>query len=197
GATQTKTFPFAVVVQQPDIGASFSSPMINACAGGAAVNDTIDLTPLNGYSGTPRLTWTLPSGITVNPPNPTANPMPPGQSIPFAISASATAVSGIATLQIVDVTSNINKTINLTINVTQPDFTPSTMPGSVSLVAGGGSQPITASIAPNSCFTGSVNVTPSTTTAGITFSPASGAAPATFSVQAASNVAPGTYSATF
>ena len=201
-----KNFPYRVVVQQPDIGASFSNPSINVCEGGAAVNDTIDLVPLMGYTGTPRLSFTsVPPGIIVNPLNPPANAMPPGQSVPFTVRASGAAAGlQMVTLNISDPAANINKNITLNVTVTNPDYTPSTVPGSVDLVSGGGGQSITASISPNSCFNAaSVSVIPSGQPPGITFNPPSaslmapGYAPATFVVQAASGVAPGSYPVTF
>jgi len=199
GALVSKTFPYQVIVQQTDIAASFSNPAVNLCQGGPAAPNAINLSPLNGYSGTPQLSFTsVPAGITITPATPTAAAMPPGQSIPFTISASSTATPGtqIVVLNVSDPAANINKNINLTVTVTAPDYTPSTSPSSVNLTAGGGGQSITASITPNACFTASVSVAP-TAPPGITFSPPSGTAPTTFVVQAASNVAPGTYTATF
>ncbi|HEY0592149.1 MAG TPA: hypothetical protein VGF40_10305, partial [Thermoanaerobaculia bacterium] len=53
-----KTFPFTVMILQPDIAASFGQPAMALCAGSAAAGNTIVLTPLNGYAGTPRVTFT-------------------------------------------------------------------------------------------------------------------------------------------
>src|SRR5712691_4717676 len=201
-----KTFPYRVIVQQPDIGASFSNPSINVCEGGAAVSDTIALVPLLGYTGTPRLSFTtVPPGLIVNPLNPPAAAMPPSQSVPFTVGASG-AMTGPQTvvLNISDPAANIKKNIKLTVTVTTPDYTPSTSPSSVNLVSGGGGQSITASIAPNFCFNAAmVSVTPSGQPPGVTLTPpnatlmAPGYSPAMFVVQAASGVVPGTYPVTF
>jgi hypothetical protein len=204
GNAQSRSIPFTVNVQQPDISASFASPMVNVCDGGPAVSDSINLAPLAGYTGTPRLVFTAPPGIIVTPSSPPANPMPPSQSVPFTVRASgATAGMQTVTLNVSDPAANINKNITLIVNVTAPDFTPSVVPTSLNLVAGGAPQSMTASIMPNTCFTAaSVTVTPSGHPAGIVFTPNSGTilgpsySPANFSVQATS-VAPGTYAVTF
>jgi len=196
---QTKTFPFTIIVQQPDIGATFANPAMAVCQGGASVSNSVTLTPLNGYTGKPGATFTsVPAGITITPTNFATTTMPPGQSLPFTVSASAAAPPGTfpAILTITDPAANINKTVTLNITVTAPDYTPSVNPTTVNLTSGGGGQSMTASITPNTCFTSSVTVSASAP-AGITFTPPSGPAPATFAVQAASNVAPGTYTATF
>jgi hypothetical protein len=206
GLPQTKSVPFTVVVQQPDIAASFSTPSVSLCDGGAAVSNAINLTPVNGYSGTPRLSFvSVPAGINITPATPTAAAMPPGQSIPFTIRASgASSGSQIITLNVSDPAAGINKNINLIVNVTPPDFTPSVAPNAINLVAGGGGQSLTASIAPNACFNAAnVIVTPSGQPPGITFTPANTAisapaySPVNFIAQAAANVAPGTYPVTF
>ena len=194
-----KTFPFTIIVQQPDIGATFSNPSMTVCQGGATVPNTVNLTSINGYTGSPQVTFTsVPAGITINPINLPATVMPPNQSLPFNVSAAVGTAPGtyMATLNVSDPAANINKNVPLTITVTAPDYTPSTSPSTVNLTAGGGGQSITASIAPNACFTSSVSVSASAAP-GIKFNPTSGPAPTTFLVQAASTVAPGTYTATF
>jgi hypothetical protein len=204
GAPQSRSIPFTVTVQQPDISASFASPMVNLCEGGPAVSDSINLAPLAGYTGTPRLVFTAPPGIIVTPSSPPANPMPPSQSVPFTVRASgATAGMQMVTLNVSDPAANINKNITLIVNVTLPDFTPSVVPTTLNLVAGGSPQAMTASITPNACFTaGSVTVTPSGQPAGIVFTPQAATitgppySPVNFFVQA-TTAPPGTYPVTF
>src|SRR5205823_4684587 len=119
GNAQSRSIPFTVTVQQSDISASFASPMVNVCEGGPAVSDSINLAPLAGYTGTPRLVFTAPPGIIVTPASPPANPMPPSQSVPFTVRASgATAGMQTVTLNVSDPAANINKNITLIVNVT-------------------------------------------------------------------------------
>jgi hypothetical protein len=206
GRAQVKSFPMTVIVQQPDIAASFAQPAMTLCNGGPAVSNSIILNPVNGYTGTPRLEFrNIPPGITVTPVSPAAAAMPPGQSIPFTVQASG-AVAGpqSVTLNISDPNANINKNITLSLNVVNPDFTPSLSPTTLALTAGGGAQQVSASITPNQCFSASsVAVTVSGQPAGMTVSPSSASiaapsyTPVSFTVQAGANVPSGTYSLNF
>jgi hypothetical protein len=198
----TKTYPMTVIVQPPDVTASFTQPALTVCNGGPPATDGIALAPVNGYAGTPQLAFTgVPAGITVNPPTPVASPMPPGQTVPFTVSASgAPAGVHVLSLRVFDPTATIDKTITLTVTVTGPDFTPALTPPTVTVAPGGPSQTLTASLIPNACFSApTVVATPSGAPAGVTFSPPSatlagpGYAPATFTVQAGAATTPGTY----
>ncbi|HEY0592573.1 MAG TPA: hypothetical protein VGF40_12455, partial [Thermoanaerobaculia bacterium] len=191
---------------QPDIAASFGQPAMALCAGSAAAGNTIVLTPLNGYAGTPRVTFTsVPAGMTVDPPAPAAAPMPPAQSIPFTVAAGA-AVAGPQTivLNVADPAYGINRNVTLTVNVTAPDYTPSIAPAALTLIAGGAAQSITASIAPNACFTDpEVTINAFSLPPGVSLAPPSGTiagpgyAPASFALQASPAAAPGVYSVRF
>jgi len=198
----TKNFPFTVVVPPPDIAASFTQPVVQLC-NGQTVGDSVQLSPVNGYSGTPTLTFTsAPAGITINPASPPAAAMPPGQTVPFTISASG-ASSGFAVLNVRDLGAGINKNIELQINVVTPNFTPGISPSLLALNAGGSAQTITAFVTPIACFNSNVTVTASGQPPGLTITPnpmtvtAAGYPPAVFSAQAAPATAPGTYPITF
>lgn len=201
----TKTFPFAVVVQQPDIAASFTQPSLILCNNGTPSSDAVSLNPVNGYSGTPILTFTsVPPGVTITPSTLSPNRMPPGQTIPFEVSAAGAATGGQSiTLNIYDDVAGISKNITLLVNVVNPDFTAAVAPSTVSLNAGGGSQTFTASIAPNNCFNApTVTVTATGQPSGLTITPSQatitgpGYAPASFLASAASSLTPGAYPVT-
>lgn len=205
GAT-TGTFPFTVIVQQPDIAASFSQPSLALCNGGPPANDSVTLAPLNGYSGTPQVEFTsVPAGITITPVILPAASMPPAQTIPFTVRATAAAAGTYAAmLNVADPTFGINKTLTLVLNVGTPDFTQTAIPALVSLTAGGGGQAITATIAPNACFSASgVNVTASGMPTGLTITPAQAViggpaySPVSFVAQASAGVAAGSYPVVF
>jgi hypothetical protein len=206
GAPVPKTVPFTVTIPTPDFNISLLQPVQPLCAGGPQQSNGISISGINGYSGTPSISFTgVPAGITLTPPVPTASAMPPNQTVPFNVSASSS-VSGTVnvTVNVSDGPAGINKSTTLTLNVTQPDYAPSVSPPSVNLIAGGASQSMNASLAPNSCFgSTTVTVTPSIGQPGITFAPPSAtisgpaAPPATFSVSAAAGVPPATYSASF
>jgi hypothetical protein len=206
GALQTRTVPFTVVVQQADITVSFGQPVMSLCAGAPASSNSITLTPINGYSGTPKLSFTsVPAGITITPLNPLSPALPPAQTISFTAAAAAN-VTGMqmVTLTVNDPTFGISRMATLTLAVTSADYTPAVSPLNLNLTAGGGGQSMTASITPNSCFgSSSVTVTPRATQAGITFTPPSASiigpsmSPVTFTVSAAAGVPSNTYPITF
>ncbi|HKB80530.1 MAG TPA: hypothetical protein VKH35_12530, partial [Thermoanaerobaculia bacterium] len=205
GTTATgagKSIPFSVVVQQPDITATFRQPVVSMCDG-QTVNDAGQLTPANGYSGTPSVSFTaVPAGITITPAPLKPSPMPPGQTIAFSISA-AGATSGVAVLNVSDAAAGINKNIQLTINITPADFTPAVSPPTLSMTAGGSAQNVGASVLPNACFSSNVSVAASGQPPGMTVTPnpasitAPGFTPASIAIQASASVTPGTYPVTF
>ncbi|MGE5235761.1 MAG: hypothetical protein ACM3O7_05400 [Acidobacteriota bacterium] len=201
-----RTFPMTVIVPPPDILVAFSQPSVSVCDGGPPVNNGIVLQPANGYAGTPLLSFSsIPAGITVTPTNPTAGPMPPGQTVPFTVSASgATPGLHLVTLQVQDAAAGIAKTAQLSVNVPAADFVPSVAPSALSVPAGGSAAGYVASVAGNACFSpASVTVTPSGAPGGVTFSPPAVTLmgptyiPAGFNVQVAPTVPPGSYPLTF
>lgn len=197
-----KSFPFTVIVQQPDIAATFTQPVVSMC-NGQTINDNIQLSPLNGYSGTPKLAFiSAPPGITLSPTSPVAVAMPPTETIPFSITANG-ATSGLAILNIVDSAAGINKNVQMQINIGVADFTPAITPGTISLTAGGSAQNVSASIAPTPCLSSSVSVTASGQPPGMTISAnpstilAPGFAAVPISIQASAAAQPGNYPITF
>ncbi len=201
GAVTPKAFPMTVVVPAPDIGISFTRPNLAVCNGGGAAANTILLTPLLGYSGTPLLQFTgVPAGLTVTPTFPVSGPMPPGQTLPFNVSASGIPPGPrTVTLLVTDTGLGISKTASFVVNVTDPDFTPAAAPSPLSLTAGGPAQTMTASLTPNACLASTVTVSQNGVPAGVTFIPPTatiagpGWPPASFAVQAAPTTVPGTY----
>src|SRR4051794_24148422 len=87
-AAAPRTFPFTVIVPQLDLIATFTQPAVQLCNGGPSVKDAIQLTPQNGYTGTPQVAFTsVPPGITVNPVTFNVAPIPPGETLPFTVAA--------------------------------------------------------------------------------------------------------------
>ncbi|MEO8379934.1 MAG: hypothetical protein ABI779_09765 [Acidobacteriota bacterium] len=202
---QTKNLSFMVTVEQTDLAASFSSPSMTVCNGAAPASNSIQLTPLNGYSGTPQLTFTsVPPGITVTPLSPVANAMPPAQAVPFTVSANA-ATPGLksVTLNVSDPSAGINRNVALTINVGASDFNALLAPGALTLTPGGAPQSVSASIATFGCNAGDVSVAASSVPPGFSVTPPSATlgapahAPMAFSVTASPAVAVGTYAIPF
>jgi len=199
----TKSFPFSVTIPQPDIAANFTQPVLQICAG-QTLGDSVQLAAVNGYSGTPSLTFTsAPPGITINPPSPPAASMPPSQTVPFTVSAASGASSGIAVLHISDPAAGVNKNVQLQINVVGATFTPGIYPSALALSAGGAAQNVQLFIMPTPCFNANVTITPSGMPPGMTMTPnpatitAPGFAQTIVAMQAAASTPSGSYSVTF
>ncbi|MBI4915838.1 MAG: hypothetical protein HY825_08320 [Acidobacteria bacterium] len=201
GAVTPAVFTMTVIVPQPNINVSFTQATMTVCNGGSPAANGIVLTPLLGYTGTPTVQFTgVPAGLTVTPLNPVASPMPPGQTVPFTVSASGlTAGPRTVTLSVTDAAAGVARTAFLTVNVADPDFTPAANPSPLSLTAGGPARTVTASLTPNACFASTVTVSPTGAPAGVTFTPSTatiagpGWAPASLAVQAAPTTVAGTY----
>jgi hypothetical protein len=200
----TRQFPFTITILQRDIMATFAQRSMNLCPGAPPVANSIQLAPVNGYSGTPTLTFTsIPNGLSISPPNPVSPPLPPAQSIPFSVAAPGNQPAGasMATLHVADAAAQVNKDVHLALQVLASDFAASAMPTTIPLVPGGGSQALTAAVVPNGCFTGTVSVTPSGVPTGVAFSPPTLSIgppfpPVSFQVSASPGASSGSYPVT-
>jgi len=176
GNPVTRNFPFTVIVPGLDILATFAQPAMTLCRGGPAGSNAIQLSPLNGYAGTPTLSFpSIPAGITITPPNPPAAPMPPAQSVAFTVSAAPTAAPRTLTvlLHVADASAGIAKDILLTIQLTAGDFSPVATPPTLTVPPGEPPQSLSVSAMPVGCFAETLTVTASGAPAGVTLSPAS------------------------
>ncbi|HYO79564.1 MAG TPA: hypothetical protein VE010_24070, partial [Thermoanaerobaculia bacterium] len=197
-----RTFPFTVIVQQPDILLSVAQPQMSLCAGAPAQSNSVRIDPVGGYEGTPQVEFfNVPAGVTITPnPLPPA-PLPPGRTLPFTVSATE-AGRRVITVRVIDPQYGIDRTTTLILDITAPAVTASVTPMQVPLVAGGTPGTVVASIVPNACLTEPVSVTVNPppgliiTPAVQTFAPPA-YAPASFSIQASQTAAPGTYPVTF
>jgi hypothetical protein len=199
-----KTLPITVNVVVPDIGASFSSPSVSVCNGGVGAQNSLVLTPLNGYTGTPSLFLTsVPQGVTVTPANPTSGPLPPTQFIPFAITASGFTGTRTVTVNVSDKAAGISKDVSFTVTSLDPNYAPSVTPASLPLTSGGPAGALTANLQPLACYATDAVVSFGGAPTGVTVTPGAGTisapgfAPVAFSVTAALTVRTGTYPLTF
>lgn len=193
----------------PDIDASFGQTMVAICDVSTPVRDTIVLSPVNGYTGTPLLRFTqVPPSLSVSPLQPQAAPMPPGQTIAFTITATTSnppAGPQTIVLNVSDPGKNINKNISMTVMFTvSTSFTPSVVPGTLKLDAGGAAQNVAANVTLSPCFpTPARFLITAGPPPGIGVSPASrnldapAAQPAPFAIRSFQGTSPGTYPVTF
>jgi hypothetical protein len=168
----TQTTTISLTVNPPQSFTLSPSPSSVSVAQGSSNTSTISVTDVGGFTGsvTMSVTSTLPSGVTAAfSPNPTTG------SSTLTLTASATATTGGPTTVTIQGTSGaLTETATLSLTVTAaPSFTLSAAPTSVT-VAQGNSGTSTITVNPFNGFTGSVNLSvTSTLPTGVTagFSP--------------------------
>ncbi len=204
---EPKTAPLAITVVRPGrIGLDVERKGVDLCPDGAAQPNSLTVSSLDGYAGTPTITFPdLPAGLTVSPSTILVPSMPPNRVVTFTVSASPGTSPGarIVTALASD-PRGISTVATFAVNVRPPDFTPSATPFEVLLNPGGAAETVTASLVPGRCVpTVDITVTPSGLPPGVTVTPASAIilppafAPAAFSFQASSAAAPGPSTITF
>jgi len=169
---QTRTIAFTVIVQPPTLTAAFSPPALTVAQGSSAGSSAIVLTPGNGYSGTPALSWgTIPPGLEVTPQPLASSALPPSQSIPVTVRAapappgtSPVTVRAVAPLARVDATATLVVTVS-----PPPDASISVTPPALS-VAAGRSAAVTVTANGINGFSGSLDVA-APNVPGVTFVP--------------------------
>ncbi len=205
GTPKTTTTP-VTVVRTGQIGVSVERASMDVCPGGAAGPNSLTITPLDGYSGTPTVTFpTLPEGLTVTPATIPVPAMPPARIVLFSVTAAPGMPPGPATVTaLVSDPRGMSATATFIANVLPAAFISAATPSGVILNAGGAAATLTASLTAGDCApTADVFVTPSGLPPGVTVTPASAAiappafAPAAFSFQASAEAASGPSTITF
>ena len=205
GAPRVVSLPVAVV-RTGRIGVSVERASMDLCPGGSAGANTLLLTPLDGYTGTPSISFpSLPAGLAVSPAELAAPAMPPAQVVSFQLTAAAGTPPGPVTVTVVaSDPRGPSTTSTFVVNVLPPDFTPSVAPSPATVNAGGAGATLNASLVPGSCApTSGVTVTPSGLPPGVTVTPASAVisppafGPAPFAFSASSSAATGASTITF
>ncbi len=187
GLTETSTLSLTVT------GPTFSltaSPNTLSVVQGAQGTSTITVVPVNGFTGSPTLTATgLPSGVTAGfSPNPTST------TSTLTLTAAANATLGTSTITITGVSGNITQSTTLGLTVTASStFSLRASPATLSIAPGAqGTSTIT--VVPTNGFTGSVSLSASGLSSGITasFNPNPTTSASTLTVSVASGTALGT-----
>ncbi len=194
-------FAVAAGTPTPDFSVA-ASPTSLAVNQGASGTSTLTIGSLNGFSAATTFSVSgLPSGVTVSF---SANPVTPASggsaTSTLTLAASSTATVGAATVTVTATSGSISHTatVGLTVNaVTQPDYSLSASPASVSATQGG-STSSTISIAPVGGFSGSVNLSASGLPGGVTasFNPASTAGTSVLTLTASATATTGTATVT-
>ena len=194
------------VVRNGHLGISSERASMDLCPGGAAAPNTLTITSVDGYTGTPTVTFPdLPAGLTVSPATIPVPALPPTRVVSLSVAAAVGTPPGpLVVTALVSDPRGISASTTFTANVLPPDFTPIVPPGVTTLNAGGAPVSILAWLAPGDCApTSSVTVTPTGMPPGVTVTPASAVieapvfASVPFSFQASAAAAPGPSLITF
>jgi hypothetical protein len=130
---------FSLTVLDPgSLDATLEKTALDACIGGAAVSNSVTVTPMDGYVGTATVTFpALPADLVVSPASIPVPAMPPARTVSFSVAAKADAAAGPKTVNVlVSGDSGVSAQASFTVNVLAGDFTPSLSPTAVTLNAG-------------------------------------------------------------
>ncbi len=144
----------------------FSLTATNASvAQGSTATSTVTVHAGGGFTGSVSLSASgVPTGVTA-----TFSPQSTTGTSTLTFTASATAPSGAFTVTITGVSGGLTHNTTITLMVTsQPDFSLSANPPSVSVVQGGAAASSTITVTPLSGFTGTVTLSVSTPPTGVT-----------------------------
>ncbi|HMM33506.1 MAG TPA: PKD domain-containing protein [Thermoanaerobaculia bacterium] len=202
-----KSLPLPITVQRPGrLAIVAERPTMELCAGGGEAPNTLTVNGLDGYTGTPTVTFPgLPAGITATPATIAVPSVPPARVLSFTLRAAAGLAAGdrAVTVKVAD-PNGVEATTTVVARVLPPDFAPSVAPSNLVLNAGGAAGTITASLTPGSCPPSTdVTITPSGLPPGVVVTPSSALVsppdfgPALFTFLAGAGAEPGPSTITF
>jgi hypothetical protein len=146
---------------------------VSLVAGGTGQQISVNVLPVNGFTGPVTVTISgLPAGVTVNPSTFTLTPGTP-QSV--TITAAANAAVSDPTVTLTGTWGNLSRTATVTLNIIAaapvPNFSLTSTPVTIALVAGGTGKQISVNAVPANGFTGMVAVAISGLPTGVTANP--------------------------
>ncbi len=202
-----KSLPFPITVQRPGrLTIAAERAAMDLCPGGGAATNTLTINGLEGYTGTPTVSFPgLPAGFTATPATIEVPSVPPTRVVSFTLTAAAGLAAGSRTITAkVSDPRGIEATTTFVAQVLPPSFAASVAPSPLVLSAGGASRTMTASLTPGSCPPSTdVTVTPSGLPPGVVVTPTSAVlsppafGPALFTFLAGAGAEPGSSTITF
>jgi hypothetical protein len=162
-------------VAQPDFSFSVTPAAVTLAANGTPATTSLTATAQNGFSSNVQVTIAgLPAGVTVQPSSIT---LTPGTAATLTLTAPQGTVAASSTATLTATSGALTHTASLAVTVTaaasQPDFSISITPQSLSLTAGGPGQPVQLTATALNGFTGSAAVALSGLPTGVTAAPSS------------------------
>jgi hypothetical protein len=171
GGSHVATSDTAGTTPAMDFSLSAMPSSVTLAAGGAGQPLSVSAAPTNGFTGAVSVAITgLPAGVTAQPATLT---LTPGTSQSVSVSANANAVAGSNTLTLQGTSGALSHsaTVGLTVSVPQPDYTLALSPGSLTVVAGTTSAPVSVTASGVNSFTGTVSVAITGLPSGVTANP--------------------------
>ena len=171
-----------------------ASPSSLSFIQGASGTSTVTVSPQAGFNGSVSLTATgLPSGVTAS-----FSPASTSSTSTLTLRASSTATTGTVTVTITGASGNLSNATTISLTITAaPSYTLSASPNTLTILQGasGGS---TVTVTPQGGFTGSVNLSSSGLSSGLTaaFNPASTTSTSTLTLTASTTANTGTVTVT-
>ena len=171
-----------------------ANPTTLTLSQGTQVTSTIDITPLNGFSGSVSFSASaLPSGVRA-----AFSPNPSTSASTLTLTATDNATAGTYVLTVTGTSGSLTETVNLSLTVTAPPtFALSASPNTLKILqASQGTSTIT--ITPANGFSGNVNLTASGLPSGVTaaFSPNPATSTSTLTLTATATASTGTSTVT-
>ena len=190
------TATLSLTVSVPPNFSLSASPSSLTVAQGFSGSSTINVAPLNGFTGSVSLSASgLPSGVTAS-----FNPASATTTSSLTLTAAASAATGTSTITITGISGSLSHTTTVSITVSAtaaPDYSLSASPSSLTIAQGStGSSAIT--VAPQNGFNGSVTLSASGLPSGVTasFNPASATSTSSLTLTASATAVTGTSTVT-
>ena len=205
GQTATAQASLSVQAAAPlaDFSFSVTPAAVTLTANGTPATASLQVTAQNGFSSNVQVTIAgLPAGVAVQPSTIT---LTPGTAATLTLTAPPGTAAGSSTATLTATSGTLTHTASLAVTVTapvtQPDFSISIAPQSLSLIAGGPGQPVQLTATALNGFTGSANVALSGVPTGVTAAPATlsltPGTPQSVTLTAASNAPAGSANVVF
>src|ERR1700730_18123097 len=157
-----------------DFALAATPASVSLVPGGGGQQISVNAVAANGFSGMVNVAIAgLPNGVTAEP---ATLSLTPGAAQTVTVTASASAAAGSAMVTFTGTSGALSHsaTVGATISTPPPagNFRLTAAPARISLVGGGGGQPISVNAVPVNCFTGMVNVAITGLPSGVTAQPA-------------------------
>ncbi len=158
----------------PDFSLASSPSSLSLDQGGPSKTFNVSVTGTGAFgAGVLLESSSTPAGLTVTPASVNSPGPPPYAPKTFTVGSAPSTPGGNYTVTVTGTGGGKTHTTTVSVTVVPPDFSLAASPGSLSFARDGGSGTVTVDVKSVGGFTGSVALTPSSTPAGLTFTPTS------------------------